>query len=463
MIGKRIVSIAAVALLVAACGGSSTPAPTNPPATNGASTGPVVTPVPTQNYACGKLTVWLMPGSLTDAAASQVNTAFNTSHPCLTVNYQVQQWSGIVAKITTALASNNPPDVFEIGNTQAPTYAASGGLYDLTAQREALGGGTSATSSDPNEGWVAGLNDPCVVGGKTMCMAFYGASRMLFYRADLFAKSSIDAASLTSKDKLIAAAKKLQADNASTKDFSGYYLPGENWYALMQNIWDEGGQVATVDASGKWTSQLSSPASQKGIQDYVDYFKAANTSSKTNDEVTPDQKVLFQQGKVGIMMGLPWDVAALVGPSGAVTQASQVGVMPIPSVNDGKTVPVFLGGSELAVAKNSKNINAALDYLALMSSPTGQAAIMSSNWIPGTKSAAANIADTPTNRASGLLVMAQEAAAASNVTPLAKGWATVESGSNPLKTMLGDILTGKLSIADAAKKADDAINAVING
>jgi N,N'-diacetylchitobiose transport system substrate-binding protein len=401
-----------------------------------------------------------MPGSFSDAVASQLITAFENAHPGCVVNYQVQQWDGIVNKLTTALASNNPPDVMEIGNTQAITFEAAGALADLTDARAKLGGGTSNVGSDAGQLWLASLNDASVLNGKLFAVPFYAGDRILLYRKDLFKASNIDVTTLTSKDKLIAAAQKLQADNKSVKDFSGLYLPGQNWYALIQMIWDEGGQIATQGSDGKWAGALESAASQKGIQDYVDYFKAGSTGPADNDEANPAEWTLFNQGKIGMMIANGWEAGLTVGKTGAVTSADQVGAAAIPSATDGKTVPVFLGGSVIGIAKNSKNLEAAEDFVAQLSTPLGQNLMIGEGWIPSLKQFAANIPDTPANVT--LKIQATEAAAGSGFTPNATGWAAVEA-NNPIKAMMTAILTGQKSIDQAAKDADAAMNAVING
>jgi N,N'-diacetylchitobiose transport system substrate-binding protein len=437
---KKLGSLAAVALMVAACSSSATPSPAS--------------------SSCTTLTVWAMPGSFTDAVAANLNTSFENAHPGCVVNYQVQQWDGIVNKLTTALASNNPPDVMEIGNTQAITFEAAGALADLTDARKMLGGGTSNVSSDPNQLWLASLNDASVLNGKLYAVPFYAGDRILIYRKDLFKAANIDPATITSKAKLIDAAKALKAANSSVADFSGLYLPGQNWYAMMQMVWDNGGQIATQGSDGKWTGALESANSQKGIQDYIDYYNAGSTGPKDNDEANPAEWTLFNQGKAGMMIGNGWEIGLTVTKDGVVNDAAQVGVMAIPSVTDGKTVPVFLGGSVIGIAKNSKNLAAAKDWVAQLSAPSGQNAMIGEGWIPSLKQYAANIADTPANAT--LKIQAAEAAAGSGFTPNAKGWAAVEA-NNPIKAMLTAILTGQKTVDQAAKDADAAINGVING
>src|SRR4051794_5667227 len=64
------------------------------------------------------LTVWLMDGSAPDKLVADLNTEFEAAHAGAKVTNQKQQWNGILDKLTTALASNDPPDVIELGNTQ---------------------------------------------------------------------------------------------------------------------------------------------------------------------------------------------------------------------------------------------------------------------------------------------------------------------------------------------------------
>jgi len=456
---KKVLSIVAVAMLVAACSSTAaTPAPVQSTAPGTvAPTGPTV-----GVCANNTLTVWTMSGSWTDAVANQFITTFENAHPGCVVKWEVQNWDGIVNKINTALSSNNPPDVFEVGNTDALSFEANGMFADLSSYRVQLGGGTSIKHGDANQLWVDSLNDASVYDGKTVAVPFYAGDRELVYRADLFKAAGIDPATITSKAKLLAAAQTLIAKNpASNTDFSGVYVPGQNWYSLIQMIWDEGGQIATQDASGKWSGQLESAASEKGIQDYVDYYtQGGSTAPKDKDEANPPEWTLFQQGKIGMMIGSGWEPSLCVGKTGAVTDASQVGVTEIPSATDGKTMPVFLGGSVIAIAGHSQSIQAAVDFVSELTSPAGQNAMIGEGWIPSTKLFASNIPDTGSNHP--LIVQATEAAAGSGFTPNAKGWAAVEA-NNPLKSMMTAILNNPANLDSEAKKADAAMNAVING
>ncbi|MFT4214125.1 MAG: extracellular solute-binding protein [Microbacterium sp.] len=78
------------------------------------------------------LTVWFMQtGAFLDVTVPEVNERFEEATGA-TVNVEVQQWDNIVTKLTTALSSDNPPDVVQIGNTNIQLFAANGAVRDLT-------------------------------------------------------------------------------------------------------------------------------------------------------------------------------------------------------------------------------------------------------------------------------------------------------------------------------------------
>ena len=439
----------AAVLGVAAC--TSAPAASAPAATGAQSAAPTTA----ASAEARTLTVWLMNGSASDDLIKQLNTEFEAAHPGVTVKYEVQQWNGIVSRLNGALAAPEPPDVVETGNTQTANYAAAGALMDVTDKRADLGGGTSADSTSADEAWLGGLNDSSIWDGKLYAVPFYAGNRIVIYNKDQFTAAGIDPASITSKAALIDAAKKLQTANKSIADYSGLYIPGQNWYALLSMIWDHGGDVAVNDG-GTWKGTLEAPEAQAGIQDYVDYFKAGSTGPADNDEQNPEQATVMANGKAGMMIANLWELGTAESKNAAIK--GKLGVFAIPSSTPGKTAPVFLGGSNLGIAAGSTKQDLAYDWVKLMTGEKYQKLMIAAGNVPNSK----NLAATATSENANLAVAAGAAAAGSKVTPQDPRWASVESGANPLKDMLTKVLTGKASIADAAKAADDEIAARMN-
>lgn len=388
----------------------------------------------------GTLTVWLMNGSASDELIRDLNAEFEQSHSGMTVDYQVQQWDGIQDKLTTALASNDPPDIVELGNTQAPKYVAAGALAELDSKKSKLGA----------DHWLAGLAATGISDGKTYAAPFYAANRIVVYRKDLFASAGITATP-TSLAELLDAGRKLQDANADDQDFQAMYLPGQSWYTLLSFVWAEGGEVATKDGK-TWKGALSSPQAQAGFTDYANLYKELSKAPADADEANPQQATVFAKGHVGMFIGLPWEIATATDPtSGNPELKDAIGTFAIPSPKGGPA-PVFLGGSNLAISAGSRHTDQAADWLALMLSDKYQQRLAAAGVVP----ALTNLGDSIYGDNEAARVMAAAAASGGKVTPVDQAWAAVEAGSNPIKDAMTAVLRGT-DVATATKQASDAI------
>lgn len=417
--------IAAALLGVSACGSSD-----NTPASGGQAAPPK------------DITVWLMNGSAPDSVVQAVNKEFTAKHPGTAVNVQIQQWDGIQEKTTTALAGNNPPDVLEIGSTLVSKFADSGGLKDLTDKTSDLGGSS----------WLKGLVEAGTLDGKLYGVPYYGGVRAVIYRTDLFSKAGISALP-TDRAAFAAALDKLQKKFGSDPKFSALYFPGQYWYAALPFVWDEGGEVAVQDG-GQWKGALDSAAAQAGLSALKDlvtkYSKApVNGNENDNDPATP-----LGEGKAGLIIDNGWKV-------GVITKAhpelkGKVAVFPLPSKNPGSTAPVFLGGSNLAVSEGSDAPDLAYEWLKILSGKTAQTQLATEGGvIPNSTTLLDLHAKDP------ILSVFDTAARNSRSTPATPKWANVESGTI-LQDMLVAIFSGKSSVADATKKASEAITKTLN-
>ncbi|SHM52138.1 extracellular solute-binding protein [Cryptosporangium aurantiacum] len=386
-----------------------------------------------------KLTVWLMTGSAPDALVDEINTEFTKAHEGWTVDYQVQQWDGIQDKLTTALASNTPPDIVELGNTQAPRFVESGALADLTDAKSDLGG----------DNWLEGLAATGEKDGKTFATPFYAANRIVVYRKSMFAKAGITAPPKTI-DELIAAGKKLQTANASNKQFQALYLPGQSWYTLLSWVWARGGDVAKQDGD-KWTGTLDTPEAQQGFTDYANIYKALSKGPVDQDEANPQQSTVFAKGNVAMFIGLPWEIATATAAEGGNPKlADDIATFAIPGPTG--PAPVFLGGSNLGVAAASPNQDAATDWLKLMLSEKHQTTLAGAGVVP----ALDNLGDGIYGDNEAAKVMASAATNGGKVTPVTPAWAAVESGTNPIKNAMTKVLRGT-DVATASKEASTSI------
>jgi N,N'-diacetylchitobiose transport system substrate-binding protein len=393
----------------------------------------------------GDVTVWLMTGSAPATLTDALNKEFEAAHPGVKVKYEIQQWDGIQQKLTTALAGGTPPDVIEIGNTQTAAFAAQDGvLTDLTADKDAFNGAQ----------WLKGLADSGTYDGKIYGVPFYAANREVIYRKDMFEQAGITKAP-ASNDEWIDAITKLKTKFGSDPDFQALYMPGQNWYSLLSFIWDNGGDIAQPDGKN-FKATLDSAGAKAGLEFYKKLVDTSGTKApKDADEAKPQQATVYGAGKVAMMIGLPWEVATAAKTDPSLT--GKTGAFAIPSKTAGQSAPVFLGGSNLAIPANSKNVAAAKEYIKLLSSAKYQGQLAAAGVVPGTSTDLTGLDKDPMGT-----VMAK-ASANGKAVPASPKWGDVESGQNPVKDMLTAYLTGKKTLDQATADANAALNKLIGG
>ena len=385
-----------------------------------------------QRAQANKLTVWLQVDAQSgwpDIVAA-ANQQFQKDHPGYTVDVQYQNWNDHLQKFDATLAGGNSPDVIEMGNTEMTKYMAAGAFSPL-----------DKSSFDNAPQWLSGLAKSGAYGGKTYGVPYYAGSRVATYRTDLFKKAGIKKLPATLAE-LTADAKKLAAKNEG-KGFSPVYFGGEDWYVAMAFVYDFGGTIARTH-SGKWVGALDSPQAIKGLTAYKNFFLASSHASKTNDSTNPNPYDVYAQGNAGVIVGPSW-FSCCVGVKYKTVTAQFV----LPGHVKGQALPGFLGGSDLAVPVTSKSAALGADWIKDFTGTSAERALQAKGNIPN----ATNLLGSSIN---------ERAAARSWFVPTAKHWVDVENG-NILKNMLGQILTGKLTVKQAAASASDNITSVLNG
>jgi N,N'-diacetylchitobiose transport system substrate-binding protein len=152
---------------------------------------------------------------------------------------------------------------------------------------------------------------------------------------------------------------------------------------------------------------------------------------------------VYSQGQTASNYGPAWYTCC----TGAKYKASTAQFV-MPSHTPGQPMPGFLGGSDLAVPVQSDAKSQALQWIADFTSTQNEKALQAKGNIPN----ATNLLGSNVN---------ERAAARSWFVPQAKHWVDVQNG-NILKTMLSQILTGRLTVRQAATVASDNITQTLN-
>ncbi|MGW2171880.1 extracellular solute-binding protein [Streptomyces sp. NPDC001705] len=372
------------------------------------------------------LDVWLMRDSVSAGFQKEFETGFEKAHPGIDLKIQIQEWEGIGEKVTAALASNDAPDVIEVGNTQVAQYAQSGGLTDFSDRVDELGGGD----------WLKGLAEPGSYDGKQYGIPYYAANRVVIHRTDLFEKAGVDPASIRTRDQWIAATRKL--DEGGTQ---GIYLPGQNWYVLSGFVWDEGGDLA-VKSGGGWKGGLDSPGALRAM-DFYQRLQALGKGPKDSDESQPPQAEVMAKGQVAQIIAVPGGAKVIEEKNPELK--GKLGFFPIPGKTADRPGAVFTGGSDLVVPAVAAHQEEAFTFIRELTGDAWQKKLaVAMSYVPNKATLADAVSGDP-----GTAAMAA-GAANGHATPNTPQWAAVEA-KNPVKEYMTAVLTGEDAASEAAK------------
>jgi N,N'-diacetylchitobiose transport system substrate-binding protein len=426
------VAVAAAALTAAACSSSSS----STPAGSSGSQGLLST------SGAGKtITVWIM----TDAQKGWAQVVANankefTAATGAKVNVVYQNWTGYIAKYTSALAgSTGVPDVIEIGDTDTTTFAATGALTDLTSAKAQF---------DNSSTWLSGLEQSSTYNGKLYAVPYYAGDRIVIYRKDLWTAAGITGAPTTFAD-LTADLDKLNAKYGSNPNFSAMLTPGEDWYTAMSFVYGAGGSIAT-QSGGKWSGNLESAQSQTGLQKWATLATKYSKGVTTVNEANQDQ-LASVGNNVASIYGAGWEAGSITSATGSQVTADKLGYFQMPES------AAFAGGSDLAVPAKAANAGLGAEWIKFYTNNEQMTTLAKAGAIPNTTSLLATFESGGDADAA----MGPAVQNGSWVTPASTNWANVEA-QHVLENMLQSIATGKATTAAAAATADQQINQILN-
>jgi N,N'-diacetylchitobiose transport system substrate-binding protein len=281
----------------------------------------------------------------------------------------------------------------------------------------------------------------------------FAGNRAVIYNKKIWSAAGVTSVP-TSYAELTADLDRIKAKNTSS-DFSAFYFPGEYWYGALQFVWDAGGQLAT-QSGGQWSGALASAAAQQGLATWKTFQNTYSApASRDVDTKSPDQAALFAQGKAATILDTSLNTVLKDNPS----LKGELGTFPFPGHSAGTSQPVFLGGSDLAVAAKSRNEALAVQYLKVVTGVAVQKTdiVGLDGWTPISTQL---ISQTSASLSATSKAFAQ-AAVNSVATPATPGWATIESDAS-INQFFAAVATGSQSPAQAAASFDSHLDQALN-
>jgi multiple sugar transport system substrate-binding protein len=282
-----------------------------------------------------------------------------TQQTGIKVNLEVIGWNDLQTRIQTAITSNSGPDVLNIGNTWAASLQATGAFmpYDDAAMT-AIGGKDKFVKTALATGGAPG-QDPTSV-------PYLGLAYGLYYNKQMLKDKGINPP--TTWEEMVAAAQKLTDTGKGTYGFAlaaGSYT--ENVHFAFINGSQNGGEW--FDSAGKPT--FTSDANVQGVLRYLNLMqkdKVVNTSNAQYDNGT---KAVNDFATKKVAMILNQNNADNSIQSNGM-KSDEYGVVPFPAPAGGQKIASFIAGINMSIFKNTKNKDAALQFVKFMTSPETQ-------------------------------------------------------------------------------------------
>ena len=182
-----------------------------------------------------------------------------------------------------------------------------------------------------------------------------------------------------------------------------------------------------------------------------------NASGAPKDGNETDPQVPFCANQIGMLSAPGWVKGTIIAPEadGRLPEGREEPRRLRPAGHEaGQSAPVFLGGSNIAIAAKSKNQELAYNLLKVLLSDGSRPRWPRPGWCRPRRRWSVRWAPTRSRKATA------QAATNTKLTPAAPGWANVES--DKIMEDLFVNIAGGGDVAALAKAADEKITAALN-
>jgi multiple sugar transport system substrate-binding protein len=337
--------VGAVALLSAACGGSSGSSGSQSPKTFGVN-------------ATGTVHFWAR--QATDGPAKALVAGFNATHKNLKVVLHLTPPNDDTSQLATAIRAGSVPDVVGLNDIDVPTFSHENALMNLTKYVNAL---SYKSSLSPGHLQLATIN------GQYYGLPYLADLSVLWYNKTLFKKAGLNPdAPPTTYAQIVTDAQKI---NALGHGISGFSFAGNCQgclgFTMLPSLWAAGQHLI----SGPLGNQNANVASDAPLKTMLAAYRElwaqhlVPAADQTQNGLTWGAD--FEAGKVGILPG-DYGFAAKFTTK---AQHAEFADAPLPAVNGGG-YSTFDGGDDFVIPAGAPNASGAWEFIKWALEPAQQ-------------------------------------------------------------------------------------------
>jgi multiple sugar transport system substrate-binding protein len=283
---------------------------------------------------------------------------FEKRNPGIKVDVQQIPWTAAQEKLITAFASDNTPDICQLGNTWVPQFASLNAIIKLD---DFIGNSMNIKKENYFEGiWGTNVIDSAVYG-----IPWYIDTRLIFYRTDVFKRAGYDQPP-KSWNELYDLCKRIKALYPG-EDKYAIYLPTNEWAPfIIFGLQNNAELLKDNNSRGNFNSKEFKEAFEFLVKFHKEKLAPLGISQVTNVYQA------FADEYFSIYISGPWNInefkKRMTG-----DLADKWSTAPMPS-KTGEDYPgvSLAGGSSLVVFEKSEHKEEVWKFIEFLSEPSIQ-------------------------------------------------------------------------------------------
>jgi len=283
---------------------------------------------------------------------------FQRRNPGIKVDVQQIPWNAAQEKLVTAFASDNTPDICQLGNTWIAQFASLNAIISLDKY-------IADSPSINKENYFTGVWDTNIIDSLVYGIPWYIDTRLMFYRTDVFKEAGYDEPP-RSWGELYDLCKKIKALHRG-EDKYAIYLPTNEWNPFIMFALENNASLLKENNSrGNFDSKEFKEAFR-----YLTNFHKEKLAPLGISQVTNVYQA-FVEEYFSIYISGPWNINEF---KKWMTDdlAGKWSTAPMPSKNGDHYPGVSLaGGSSLVIFNNCKHIQEAWKFIEFLSETSTQ-------------------------------------------------------------------------------------------